>query len=87
MAEFLSTPTAQLVIWSAALAGVILVGIYAINAFRGGADDSGEVTHQVLSNFRDLHSEGELSDEEFRTIKSMLAERSRHEVSGNGDQG
>ena len=38
----------------------------------GAADDTSDAS-KMMSNFRDLHSRGGLSDEEFRTIKTKLA--------------
>lgn len=37
------------------------------------SDDLAESTHEMLTQYRELHDRGELSDEEFRLIKSRLA--------------
>ncbi len=36
---------------------------------------------ELMSNFRELHSQGGLSDEEYRTIKAMLAQQVENELS------
>lgn len=41
----------------------------------------------MMSKFRDLHSEGGLSDEEFRTIKTKLAGELKAELNSNDDNG
>lgn len=39
----------------------------------------------LMSKFRELHSEGGLSDEEFRTIKTKLASELKAELKRNDD--
>ena len=39
----------------------------------------------MMSKFRDLHSEGGLSDEEYRTIKTKLAGELKAELKNNDD--
>jgi len=87
MSDFLSETTTQVVIWLAALAILVVVGVYVINVFRGGTDNDTPQASELISNFSDLHSQGELSDEEFRTIKSMLAERMQAELKDTGGKG
>ena len=41
----------------------------------------------MMSKFRDLHAEGGLSDEEFRTIKTKLAGELKSELKGNNNNG
>ena len=41
----------------------------------------------LLSNFRELHCRGELSDAEFRTIKATLAARLQQELKDNAKTG
>ena len=41
----------------------------------------------MLTKFRDLHSKGELSDEEFRTIKTKLADQLRAELKDTDETG
>jgi len=87
MSEFLSEVPAQVVIWLAVLTILVVIGVYVINVFRGGSGDDSPEASELISNFNDLHSQGELSDEEFRTIKSMLAERLQSELKDNGGKG
>ncbi len=87
MSEFLSEVPAQVVIWLAILAILVIIGVYVINVFRGGSDNDSPASSELISNFNDLHSQGELSDEEFRTIKSMLAKRLQTELKDTGGKG
>lgn len=70
---------ARLILSVAGLLAFIAVGLYVVgkirNLFRSTEAGAGD----LLNNFRDLHSQGELSDEEFRTIKAKLAAKLRAE--------
>jgi hypothetical protein len=43
--------------------------------------------NELMSNFRDLHERGGLSDEEFRTIKAKLADELKSELNDNSKAG
>lgn len=62
-----------IVLWVAGLAMVTAVCWYLIGKFRGSYRQSDLEPSNLMSNFRDLHSQGELTDEEYRNIKSKLA--------------
>jgi hypothetical protein len=80
MLEFLATPEAQLVIWTAILASLLVLGIYVIGKFRPGEEKDRFGTSDLITNFRELHALGQLTDDEFRTIKTKLAGRLQEEV-------
>ena len=42
---------------------------------------------ELLSKFRDSHERGDLSDAEFRTIKTTLAEQLQNELRDDGQTG
>lgn len=87
MPQFLNNAAAQAVIWLAVCAALVAVGIYVVLKVRQTLSESEAKTHDLLSNFRELHSEGELSDEEYRTIKATLAARLQRELKGKGKEG
>ncbi len=87
MAEFFSTPTANLIILVAMTAALIAVGVYVIMKVRGWEGAEEPTASSLLTNFRELHHEGDLSDEEYRTIKSVLAEQLQDEIKDNGEKG
>ncbi|MCC7086877.1 MAG: hypothetical protein IT427_17905 [Pirellulales bacterium] len=70
----------------AIMAAVIAVGAFVVSKFRGREDDEQPGASELLSNFRELHEEGELSDQEFRKIKTLLAEKLEQELSDSGRQ-
>ncbi len=56
------------------------VGIAIVRRVRDSrSDDIGE-SSEMMTKFRDLHDQGGLSDEEFRTIKTKLAGKLRSEL-------
>ena len=86
MRDFIQTPTAQWVLLAAGLAAMIACGVYLIAKAREMLGRQGPATSEIISEFRDLHREGQLSDEEFKTIKLKLADRLQAEIrAADGD--
>ncbi len=77
--DFLQTPGARLVISLAVLATLSVIGFYLVRRFRDGIEET-ETTSSVLSKFRECRHRGVLSESEFRTIKTILAERMQAEL-------
>lgn len=69
----LTTDMRVIVYWVAGLAMVVAVCVYLIGKFRGSFRESDLGPSNLMTNFRDLHSQGELTDEEYRNIKAKLA--------------
>lgn len=86
MAEFVDSFGAQVVLWSTALAVILAVGAYLIGKVRAMRRTE-PPTSEHLTNFRELHSRGQLSDEEFKSIKGLLAQRLQKEWTRNGEDG
>lgn len=82
-----SSQPESLVFWLSILAVLIAVAFYCIMKIRPKALQNEPQASELLSKFRDLHSEGELSDEEFRTIKTTLAAQLQKELNDNGKTG
>ena len=80
-------PIAELVIWAALGAIVIALAAYVIGKIRAEPAQNEPEASDLISKFRDLHSRGELSDAEFRTIKTTLAARLQEELKDNGETG
>ena len=53
--------------------------------FREDAEDADE-TLEMLTQFRDLHQEGGLSDDEFRLIRSRLARTAKQAIQAGRDK-
>jgi len=71
----------------AAIFVITAIGIAVVRRYWGIAADDRRYHSEMMSNFRELHAEGGLSDEEFRTIKTKLASEQRAELNGNNDKG
>lgn len=78
--DFWATKEVQIIVNVTMLAIFVAVGFYLINRIRGRFRQSDEGSSFLLDNFRDLHSGGQLSDEEYRNIKSKLAAQLRDEL-------
>lgn len=79
-AEFLSSPVASIVFLLALTATLLAVGVYVIGKFRSGLREREPKASEWLTNFQEMHTQGELDDEEFRTIKAMLAAKLQQEL-------
>jgi uncharacterized membrane protein len=66
---------------------LVTVAYYVIGKIRPKPAQKERKASQWLSKFRELHSQGELSDEEFRTIKTTLAAQLQDELKDNGEKG
>jgi hypothetical protein len=85
MAEFLGSPHATIVFLLALTATLIAGGIYVIGRVRAGINAKEPPANEWLTKFKELHAKGELSDEEYRTIKAMLAERLQRELNSTDE--
>ena len=87
MGKWLGTPGAEFVAWLALLAILIAIGYYVIGKIRAESVQQEPGASELLSKFRDLHSQGDLSETEFRTIKSTLAARLQNELKDDEETG
>ncbi len=71
----------QTIGWLTGLAILIAIGYYVCSKIRANTLQSEPTAHELLAKFDELHSQGELSDEEFRTIKTTLSEKLDMELS------
>ena len=71
MKEFLTSPTAQLVMGIAGLAMLVTVGTYIVLKFRDHSDQA-ESSVDLLTKFREMRQEGHIDEEEYRTIRTDL---------------
>ena len=85
MADFLQTPLASIVLLIAFTATLVAVGIYVIAKVRASTREEVAPTSESMTYFQNLHAQGGLSDEEYRTIKAMLAERLQQELNSTDE--
>ena len=70
-----------------ALAVLVAVGAYVLGKIRPKPIQKERQASQWLLKCRELHSRGELSDEEYRTIKTNLASQPQDGLRDNGEEG
>ncbi len=62
----------QIMLWMTVLTGLVIIGVLVVQRFRGGAADKGTSANQLLANFEEMQSRGDISDADYRKIKSVL---------------
>jgi uncharacterized membrane protein len=76
---------ARVLFWLAIIA-LLLAGVaYLMRRLREPAADEERGSGDLMTSFRDIHAQGQLSDEEYRTIKSRLATRMQGELKRDDD--
>ena len=85
--EFLATPWPRVIMWFTTIVVLIVIGVYIASKFRGTTGESTIGASEMLTNYREMHSKGELSDEEFRTIKAKLARKLQQELNDSDKPG
>ena len=74
-------------VWILICAVLITVAVYTIGKTRAKTLQHEPTAAELMSKFRDLHSRGELTDAEFRTIRTNLAAQLKEELNDNGETG
>ena len=87
MKDFLLTTPAQLVIWTTVLLILMTVAWYVVGRFRDNADDDRLTANELLTNFKELHHQGDINDAEYRTIKTALGAKLRRELEDSESKG
>jgi len=85
--RFLEAQPERLVLWIALAMVLVAVAVYVIGKVRAASVQQERNAGELLSKFRELHRRGDLSDEEYRTIKTALASRLQEELNDNGETG
>ena len=87
MKDFLLTTPAQLVIWTTVLLVLVAVAWYVVGRFRDHAVDDRLTANELLTNFKELHQQGDINDAEYRTIKTALGAKLRQELEDSESKG
>lgn len=80
MAEFLRSTPAQAIIWVSVLVAISAVGVYLVLRFRESVRQDKKSSSDLLTDFRDLHDRGGLSQAEYKQIKSVLGGKLQEEL-------
>jgi uncharacterized membrane protein len=87
MSQLFDRTLTEAVVWTALCAIMVAVAVYVLGKIRGEAVQNEPDASELMTKFRELHSRGELSDAEFRTIKTNLAARLQQELKDKGETG
>lgn len=87
MPNFLASPNAHLIVYATGLVLLLAIGYYVVAKVRESFSENGPGASDLMSSFRESYSQGELTDEEYRTIKATLAARLRQELKFGVDEG
>ncbi len=87
MIEFFNEPVVQLILWVSVLSVLVAIAVYVSLRIRAESVQKEPVASEMLSKFRELRGQGDLSEEEFRTIKTTLAEQLQQELKDNEGKG
>ena len=71
---------AQLLLGMGILVGLVMVGVLIVQRFRGSAVRSESSTPELISNFQEMHSRGDITDADYRKIKSVLGDQLHGEL-------
>jgi hypothetical protein len=85
--ESLVEHLAWMALWVGGLAILLAIAWYFVDKIRPKAAQSERPANEWLAKYREMNSRGELSDEEFRTIKTRLADQLQDELNINGNKG
>ena len=77
----------RLIVSFALLAIMIAIAAYVISKIRVKTVQREPRASELLSKFREMHSRGVLTDAEFRTIKTALAEQLQKELNDISERG
>lgn len=77
---------AQLMLWFSVLLGLLTVGVLVVQRFRGGAADRGPSASQLMSNFQEMNQRGDISDADYRKVKSVLGAKLHGELKDGKDK-
>jgi len=76
----LQKPAVQATLLFAVTVTLVTLLVYVITRIRSGMTEEEGGASELLTNFREMHAKGELSDQEFRTIKTQLSARLQREL-------
>lgn len=66
---------------------VLAIAVYKIRSWFHDGEDPAASAHQMLVHYREMQRQGDLSDEEYRLIKSRLSSRTGGTTSPPSDVG
>jgi uncharacterized membrane protein len=78
---------AQLAVGVGLLIALVMAGVVIVQRFRGSMADKAQDANELLGNFQEMHSRGDITDADYRKIKSVLGARLHSDVKDDKEQG
>ena len=66
---------------------LVMAGVMIVQRFRGGMADKGASASELIANFQEMHSRGDITDADYRKIKSVLGGRLHSDLTDDKDKG
>jgi len=85
--DFFAHPLARAMVWLAVIILLLSGAIQLFRRMRTRVTGEVETSSEILTNFREMHAEGRLSDEEYTHSKRRLIDRLQTEISDNDHSG
>ncbi len=70
----------------AVLLVILASGLLVVKSFRDRTDEDRQTASELLTKFREMHHDGDISESEFRTIKTVLGQKLHEEFSDGEDE-
>jgi len=70
----------QLITGLGLLLGLLIVGVLLVQKFRGSAADKGSAAKELVSNFQEMRSRGDITEADYRRIQSVLGDSLHSEL-------
>jgi len=87
MASISAQATAKALLLFAVVVLLSAFILFLVARYRGDEEQGQPAASSLLTKFREMHGRGELSDEEFRTIKTQLSARLEQELNESDGTG
>ena len=65
---------------------LLMVAYYIVRSFRDRIDSDTEGPADLLTNFREMHHEGDITEKEYRNIKTVLGAELQSQLSETDDE-
>jgi len=85
--NFLLDWPAQIIIRTTVLMMLMAVGWHLVSRFRDRSDDDRLTASELLTNFQELHHQGDIDEKEYRTIKMALGAQLQEELKDTDSTG
>ena len=66
---------------------LVIAGAVIVQRFRGSAADTALGANELIANFQEMHSRGDITDADYRRIKSVLGAKLHNELKDDKDKG